>query len=88
MSRSFLSRVTDAQSLHLSNCEQFRFRTLSTLLIEVQMEKSKVDGTAIESLHELVEHYEKQHEHSSQPSSGVAEDHESTNPSEEEKRLP
>ena len=52
------------------------------------MEKSKVGETAIESLHELVEHYEKQHEHSSQPSSGAKEDHEITNPSEEETRLP
>jgi len=52
------------------------------------MEKSKFDGKAIESLRELVEHYENQQERSRQPSSDVAEGHGSTNPSEKEKRVP
>ena len=51
------------------------------------MEKSKFDGKAIESLRELVEQHDQQ-ERSRQPSSDVDERHGSTNPSEEEKRVP
>ena len=65
-----------------------RFRTLSTVYAEDQMEKSKFDGKAIEGLDELVEHHENQHERSRRPSSDAAEDHGRANPSEEEKRVP
>jgi hypothetical protein len=52
------------------------------------MEESKFDGKAIEDLRELVEHHENQKERSRRPSSDVADGHGSTNPSEEEKRVP
>jgi len=52
------------------------------------MEKSKFDGNAIESLRQLVEHHQNQQERSRQPSSDVADGHGTTNPCEEEKRVP
>ncbi len=50
------------------------------------MEKSKFDGKAIESLRDLVEHHDQQ-ERPRQPPSD-AKGHGSSNPGEEEKRVP
>ena len=66
---------------------RLRFCTLSTVYAEDQVEKSKFDGKAIESLRELVEHHDQQ-ERSQQPSSDIAKGHGSSNPGEEEKRVP